>query len=165
MWNSKNKQTNKQTKNGTSLVAQSVKNLLAMQETWVWSLGWEDPLRKGTATHFSILAWRIPWTIVHGVTKIQTWLSNFHFHFSHSGGTVDLGLHFTHPSSGRLHLASFPSPKAQSLIQRWAYDLRGPIHSLTSGTKMDLKRERICSSKNGDIKASSPHSLLRCRLI
>ena len=34
----------------------------AMQETWVWSLGWEDPLEKGMATHSSILAWRIPWT-------------------------------------------------------------------------------------------------------
>jgi len=34
----------------------------AMQETWVWSLGWEDPLEKGKVTHSSILAWRIPWT-------------------------------------------------------------------------------------------------------
>ena len=39
-----------------SLVAQTVKNLPAMQETWVWSLGWEDPLKKGKATHSSILA-------------------------------------------------------------------------------------------------------------
>ena len=39
-----------------------VKNLPAMQETQVWSLGWEDPLQKGKATHSSILAWRIPWT-------------------------------------------------------------------------------------------------------
>ena len=39
-----------------------VKNLPAMQETWVRSLGWEDPLEKGTATHSSILAWRILWT-------------------------------------------------------------------------------------------------------
>ena len=46
-----------------SLVAQLVKNLPAMQETWVWSLGWEDPLEKGMATHSSILAWRIPWTV------------------------------------------------------------------------------------------------------
>ena len=46
-----------------SLVAQLVKNLSAMQETWVQSLGWEDPLEKGKATHFSILAWRIPWTV------------------------------------------------------------------------------------------------------
>ena len=38
------------------------KNLPAMQETWVQSLGWEDPLEKGTATHSSILAWRVPWT-------------------------------------------------------------------------------------------------------
>ena len=43
-----------------SLVAQLVKNLLAMWETWVQSLGWEDPLEKGKATHSSILAWRIP---------------------------------------------------------------------------------------------------------
>ena len=46
-----------------SLVAQLVKNWPAKWETWVWSLGWEDPLEKGKATHSSILAWRIPWTI------------------------------------------------------------------------------------------------------
>ena len=45
---------------GASLVAQSVKNLPAMQETWVWSLGGEDPLEKEMATYSSILAWRIP---------------------------------------------------------------------------------------------------------
>ena len=58
-----------------SLVAQQLKNLPAMQETWVWSLGWEDPLEKGKATHSSILAWRIPWTIVYGVAESQTWLT------------------------------------------------------------------------------------------
>ena len=46
-----------------SLVAQLVKNLPAMQEIWVRSLGWEDPLEKGMAIHSSILAWRIPWTV------------------------------------------------------------------------------------------------------
>ena len=46
-----------------SLVAQLVKDPPAMRETWVRSLGWEDPLEKGKATHSSILAWRIPWTI------------------------------------------------------------------------------------------------------
>ena len=45
-----------------SLVAQTVKNLPAMLESWVWSLGWQDPLEEGIATHSSILAWRIPWT-------------------------------------------------------------------------------------------------------
>ena len=59
------------------LVAQLVKNLPAMQEIPVWSLGWEDPLEEGMATHSSILAWRIPldrgawWTTVHGVAKGQ----------------------------------------------------------------------------------------------
>ena len=59
-------------------VAQLIKNLPAMQEIWVQSLGWEDSLEKGNATHSSILAWRIPW-IVHGVAKSQTLLSDFHF--------------------------------------------------------------------------------------
>ena len=45
-----------------SLVAQMVKNLPAMQETWIRSLGQEDLLKKGMATHSSILAWKIPWT-------------------------------------------------------------------------------------------------------
>ena len=47
---------------GTSLVAQMVKRLSTMQETWVRSLGREDPLKKEMATHSSILAWKIPWT-------------------------------------------------------------------------------------------------------
>ena len=59
-----------------SLVVQLVKNLPAMQETGVQSLGWEDPPEKGKATHSTILAWRIL------VAKSQTQLSNFHFHFS-----------------------------------------------------------------------------------
>ena len=54
-----------------SLIAQSVKNPPTMRETWVRSLGWEDPLEKGKATHSSILAWRIPWTI-HGAADSDT---------------------------------------------------------------------------------------------
>ena len=62
-----------------------LKNPPAMWETWVQSLGWEDPLEKGTAIHSSILAWRIPWTeepggaIVPRVTKSQTWLRKWYF--------------------------------------------------------------------------------------
>ena len=48
--------------NRTSLVAQTVKRLPTMRETWVQSLGWEDFLEKEMATHSSILAWKIPWT-------------------------------------------------------------------------------------------------------
>ena len=51
------------TSKGVSLVAQLVKNLPAMREIWVRSLGWEDPLEKGKATCSSVLAWRIPWTV------------------------------------------------------------------------------------------------------
>ena len=54
-----------------SLVTQLVKNLTTRRETWLLSLGWEDPLEKGKATHASVLAWRILWT-VHVVTKSQT---------------------------------------------------------------------------------------------
>ena len=69
----------------TSLVAETVKNLPAVMETWVWSLFWEDPLEKEMATHSSILTWEIPmvpmergaWqAIVHEVAKSQTWLSD-----------------------------------------------------------------------------------------
>ena len=65
-----------------SLVAQIVKNLPAMQETWVQSLGWEDHLEEGMTTHSSILAWRIPmdkgawWATVYGITKSWTQLSD-----------------------------------------------------------------------------------------
>ena len=61
-----------------SVVVQMVENLPAMQETLVRSLGWEDPLEEGMATHSSILAWRIPmdrgawWAIVHGIAKSDT---------------------------------------------------------------------------------------------
>ena len=62
-----------------SLVARRVKNPPVMQETWVQSLGWEDPLEEGTATHSSILARKIPWTeepcgLPSRVTKSQTGL-------------------------------------------------------------------------------------------
>ena len=64
------------------LVAQMVKHLPAMSKTWVQSLGQEDPLEEGMATHSSVLAWRIPmdrgawWATVHRVAKSQTQLSN-----------------------------------------------------------------------------------------
>ena len=56
-----------------SLVAQIVKNLPAMWDTWVKSLGWEDPLEEGMATHSNILAWRIPWTGEPGGLYYSPW--------------------------------------------------------------------------------------------
>ena len=65
------------------LVAQLVKNLPAMRETWVQSLGWEDPPQKGIATHCRYTGLENSLDcIVHGVTKSWTRLSNFHFQFS-----------------------------------------------------------------------------------
>ena len=63
-------------------MAQRLKRLPALRETWVQSLGWEDPLEEGMATHFSTLAWRIPmdrgvWqATVHGVAKSRTRLND-----------------------------------------------------------------------------------------
>ena len=71
---------------GASLVAQSLKHLPEMRETWVWFLGQEDPLEKGMATHSSTLAWRIPWTEQPG--RLQSmglqrvghdWATSLHF--------------------------------------------------------------------------------------
>ena len=61
-----------------SLVAQMVKNLPAMPETWVQSLGGEDPLKKGMATHSSILAWRTPWTEEPGGLQYGGWQRGGH---------------------------------------------------------------------------------------
>ena len=56
-----------------SLMAQLVKNLPAMWETWIQYLVWEDPLEEGMATHSSILAWRIPWTEERGGLQFIAW--------------------------------------------------------------------------------------------
>ena len=68
------------------LVAQTVSNPPAVQETWVRSLGWEDRLEKGKATHSNFLAeirgaW---WATAHGVSKSQIRLSDFHFHYCYT---------------------------------------------------------------------------------
>ena len=76
---------------GVSLVTQTVKNLPAIQETWVWSSGWKDPLEKGVAAHSSILAKRVPWTEEPG--RLQStgsqrlghnWLTNTFTNYFHT---------------------------------------------------------------------------------
>ena len=88
-----------------SLVAQRLKGLPAMQETWVQSLGQEDPLEKEMATHSSILAWRIPWTEKLGglqstgsqrvghdwATSLHLPSSHFTYHLNHGWGNEDNG--------------------------------------------------------------------------
>ena len=85
------------------MVVQRLKHLPAMRETWVRSLGWEDPLEKEMATHSTILAWRIPWTEEpgglqsKGVTKSQTGLtslthsdSQILYRLSHQGSLIKI---------------------------------------------------------------------------
>ena len=79
---------------GASLVAQMVKNLPAMRETWVWSLGWEDALVEGMATHSSILAWTIPWTEERG--GLQSMVSQrvgHNWETKHSTGHIHIDTH------------------------------------------------------------------------
>ena len=123
----------------TSLVAQSVKNLPAMQEIWVWTQGWEDPL----ATAYSGLenpmdrgAWQ---ATVHVVAKSQTWLINYHFHFHymtlHSWTDCSLLVIFTRKpqltfqsvictylcriSTAALSQGKIPSQRNLTIRERW----------------------------------------------
>ena len=90
-----------------SVIAQLVENPPAVRETWVWLLGWEDPLEKGKAAHASILANSMD-SIVNGIIKSQTWLSDFHFHFS--GATCFLCLNpFPFIFKARCSAATFVS--------------------------------------------------------
>ena len=94
-----------------SLVSQSVKNLPAVQETWVQSLGWEDPLEKEMATHSSILAWEISWTEKHGGLQSMGWCyptissSVVRFSFDHQ----------SFPASGSFPMSLFFASDGQSI--------------------------------------------------
>ena len=113
----------------SSLAAQLVKNPPAMRETWVRSLSWKDPLEKGKATHSSILAWRIPWTTIHGVSKSQTRLSNFHLHFQTFKytliGEVSFWLFAIFNMLSRVVIAFFPRRK--HLLVSWLQSLSAVI--------------------------------------
>ena len=78
-------------------LAQLVKNLLAMQETWVQSLGWEDPPEKGKATHSSIVAWRISWTIQSmGSQRVRHhWVTFTFTSYTHYPYTASLSTYFS----------------------------------------------------------------------
>ena len=111
-----------------SLIAQSVKGLTAMQETWVQSLGWEDPPEKEMATHSSILAWRIPWTeepgrLVHGVTRVghnwatkRAYVSNKIMHLLKYKQTQDVSLTLVNYLIERKHLFKWRSQNTWAVI-------------------------------------------------
>ena len=113
-----------------SLVAQMVKCLSTMRETWVQSLIWEDPLEKEMATHSSILAWRIPWMEElgglqsNGVTKSRTRLSDFTFTFTY------LGLEWKLTFSSPVTTAEFSKFAGISLAL--TYLITGSLYLLTT---------------------------------
>ena len=118
-----------------SLVAQMVKNLPAMQETWAGSLGQEDSLEKGMATHSSVLAWRIPWTGKPGVLQSMgsqrvghdLATNTFIFtrnrqHCSRCGGQLEPGCRLlshlsTHQLTGQWHDSSAPLPSYSGMAR------------------------------------------------
>ena len=89
-----------------------------MQETWVLSLGWEDPLEKGTATHSSILAWRIPWTVesVESQTDMTEQLSlHWHLGEGHGPRVILLG-HHSQTVSVLLDVVCLPGIKSMTWL-------------------------------------------------
>ena len=124
-------------------MAQGVKNLPAMQETRVWSLGQENPLEKGMATHSSILAWKILWTEEPGGLQSMgsqrvrhDWVTNTHTH-TH---TPDLILSLFHLPliSQRYSLPSFPEMLQK--LKRWLSQI-----VLDSRTLLVVQRLRLCA--------------------
>ena len=125
-----------------SLVAQLVKNPPSTQETWVQSLDWADPLGKGKATNSSILAWRIPWTVVHGVTESRTVLSDFHLHFHFPGG-----------SDGKESACSAGDPGS----------MQCGLQDTTGRTSLSIV-STLCDPIDCSPLASSDHGILQARI-
>ena len=122
-----------------SLVTQMVKNPSAVQKTWVWSLGQEDALEKGMTTHFSILAWKIPWTSEEpgrrqpmGSQRVRhDWMTNTHtlsapMHRLHTHASLTLRNHvwplcsWTVPSLARVSQPCFTAGREDLISQQWA---------------------------------------------
>ena len=115
-------------------MAQMVKSLPAMQETWIWSLGQEDPLEKEMATHSSILAWKNPMdggarqSTVHGVAKSRTWLSDF---------TTGLGHHdFTAAALGSIPDQGTKIPQSENEVAQSCPTLCDPMDCSLPGSSL-----------------------------
>ena len=145
---------------GASLVAQTVKNLPAVQETWPWFLGQKDPLEKVMATHSSILAWRIPWTEEPGglqSTGLQRvrhgWVINIFTFFLHP-----LRLAHGNTSTVFLESKSFKiesGPKSSSYIPEFLMDIRCAIN--VSWIKIVFVCVCVCVSHSVMSDSLRPH--------
>ena len=98
-------------------MAQTVKNLPAMQETWVRSLGWEDPLEEGMATHSSILAWRIPWTEERSLAGYSPW---GHKESDMTEQLIHTHTHtHAHTHTGQLHAYFIQQQMWRACVEMW----------------------------------------------
>ena len=112
-----------------SLVAQMVKNLPVMWETWFQSLVWEDPLEKGIATHSSILAWRIPWAEEPGRLQSMKFSRPEYWSRQPFPSPVDLPKPGNEPRSPTMQANSLPAePQGRPRILEWV------AHSFSSGS-------------------------------
>ena len=135
---------------GVFLLPQMVKNLPAMQETWVQSLGWEDPLEKEMATHYSILAWRIPWTEEPGRLQYmgsqrvgQDWATSLLLSENKEGITVDKRIWLGERQTSSLCHGDFPHTPG-SLLWQWCPDVAlDQFHTLTSSPSLTETRPQV----------------------
>ena len=147
-----------------SLVAQTVKCLSAVQETWVWSLGWEDPLENEMAAHSSILAWKnpmdgIPWTAEPGrlpsmgSAKSRTQLSDFTFTFSKKHKSESLKVQSQVPEclpwAGCMH-------RWQALIGSWSWVLHTEMRDADVQGRGEVEMDVIeVSTKKCNVRVES----------
>ena len=111
-----------------SLIAQTVRNPSAIHETWVWSLGWEDPLEKGMATHSSTLAWRIPWTEEpQGLQSTAMQRAAHDWATNNFTLTVNLEIYSTHLELRRLLRITTRDSTEESLSPDWRTRAQNPI--------------------------------------
>ena len=153
-----------------SLVAQSVKNLPAMQETWVRFLGWEDPLEKKTAIHSSIRTWKIPWTKEPGGLQSMgsqesdtTWQLNHHHHHHLQGIFLSQGsnphlLCLLHWQSGSLPLA--PAGKTPCHYGNIYFTVTLILELAIWLTLTYGSLEEVMQTKTWNVLAWNPHALL-----
>ena len=113
-----------------SLVAQTVKCLITMRETRVWSLGREDPLEKEMVTHSSTLAWKIPWT--EEPVSYSSW------------GCEELD------TTERLHFTSCSSYRKQCCDEHWGTWFSLVQMNLVPGQKTEMKMKRTCGPREGE---------------
>ena len=124
-----------------------------MRETWVWSLGWEDPLEKGMATHSSILAWRIPWT--EGPGRLQSMGSQSVRHDWLSFTSLHIQKLFSRQKYSHLnscHLHYIPYTNIRGLRNKFFKGTPNPTTSLINKNSPLEKKKKIANFKGKNCK-------------